>query len=310
MGSERERDPVTPGLGWRLVEWSANLLDQHERQAVLGDVAESGERWNRALGEVLGLVIRREAAMWINARPLLILVDVIMPLGLLISVNARFISGETSVYVWMYANNTDWELLHNSGFWYVLADASFLVVGQYLTLVCWSWTVGFVIGGVSRKPAWRTSTVLVLVLVLAETALAPHYMAYCWQWLQVLVHIPPAQVSNGPVTALGFYRVAFPFLVQMILVALPAICGMHQGARVRAFRRPWRIGVWSLAFLSLAVLLTRDPGFGVLAVMYMRPAFWRIPEIRWIELVAYWPAAYLAVNAARQRILARRRVLP
>ena len=54
---------------WSLVELVSCLLDPPERDAVRGDLAECGAGACRTLGEVIGLVVRRQAAHWVDWRP-------------------------------------------------------------------------------------------------------------------------------------------------------------------------------------------------------------------------------------------------
>jgi hypothetical protein len=51
------------------VEMLARLLEPTEREAVLGDLAETGETGARAIRDLAGLVIRRQAAPWRDWRP-------------------------------------------------------------------------------------------------------------------------------------------------------------------------------------------------------------------------------------------------
>ena len=60
---------MTTRVYWLLVEMVSRLLDQPERDVVRGDLAECGARPGPALREVAGLVIRRQAALWIDWRP-------------------------------------------------------------------------------------------------------------------------------------------------------------------------------------------------------------------------------------------------
>lgn len=109
MGNKPDVSSMTR-LWWQLVEILAGVLDEAEREAVLGDFSESEETGGRALREILGLVVRREAALWVNSRPWVILATLIIPLSVSISVLSRMVSGETAVYAWMYLNNWDWGL--------------------------------------------------------------------------------------------------------------------------------------------------------------------------------------------------------
>jgi hypothetical protein len=70
---------------WRLIDGFSHLLEPEERDVVLGDLAESGAAGAEALRDVLGLVFRRQAAIWINWRPWLALLEVAGPVGLLLT---------------------------------------------------------------------------------------------------------------------------------------------------------------------------------------------------------------------------------
>ena len=49
---------------WWLGNSSAQMLESGEREAVRGDLAESGETGGQALRHVVGLVIRRQVSIW------------------------------------------------------------------------------------------------------------------------------------------------------------------------------------------------------------------------------------------------------
>src|SRR6185503_6548406 len=118
---------------WWLVDIVSRALEPNEQDAVRGDFAESGESSGQALRDVLGLVVRRQAALWNDWRPWLVLVGLIVPLGMLLSIVSRSTANMNATYVWLYANNWDWALLKNAGFWYTFADSATLVFGRCLT---------------------------------------------------------------------------------------------------------------------------------------------------------------------------------
>lgn len=49
---------------WWVVHRLSLLLESNERDAVLGDFAESGESAGKALADLLGLLLRRQVALW------------------------------------------------------------------------------------------------------------------------------------------------------------------------------------------------------------------------------------------------------
>src|SRR3979409_2222035 len=69
---------------WPLVGVAVRLLERSEREAVLGDLLETGESTWRGLLDVLGLVIRRQLAHWKNWRPWLALFGLALPSSLLL----------------------------------------------------------------------------------------------------------------------------------------------------------------------------------------------------------------------------------
>src|SRR5262245_54078117 len=88
--------------GWWLVDALCSLLDRDERDAVYGDLIESNASTGRALLEVGGLVLRRQGSAWLDWRPWVILVMVVVPLGVLLSVSSRGVMDAASHYVSLY----------------------------------------------------------------------------------------------------------------------------------------------------------------------------------------------------------------
>jgi hypothetical protein len=72
------------GVGWRLIDAVALLLERDEREAVLGDLVEAGESAWHGLLDVLGLVIRRQAVLWRSWRPWLAAFALALPGSLLL----------------------------------------------------------------------------------------------------------------------------------------------------------------------------------------------------------------------------------
>ena len=114
MGGEPSRDQAMNRICWWLVDVVSRMLEPGERDVVRGDFAESGESGGRALRDVLGLVVRRQAALWKDWRPWLALVGLIVPLAMLLSIVSRITAGQSATYIWLYANNWDWALLEDT----------------------------------------------------------------------------------------------------------------------------------------------------------------------------------------------------
>lgn len=281
----------------RLVDIASRLLEPAERDVVLGDFAESGESGGRALCGVLGLVVRRQAALWKDWRPWVVLVGLIAPLGMLLSIISRLTAQQNATYIWLYANNWDWALLRYAEFWYEFAASAAFVIVRCLTLVCWSWTAGFVLGFVSRRIVQAYGAALCLILTGGLFG-APRYLAYFFQYN---IHRPISSDTHDPVSGLLFYRVMLPLIVQALLVAVPSLVGMRQGVNAGRFTRLVRIVLWTAAIGTLLLLLVQEPGFVFFLRAFWLRRIWQVWQIRWLQFLVYWPVVYFLARAIRQR---------
>jgi len=110
----------------RILSILANLLATDEREAVLGDLAEAGESGMKAIVGVFGLVVRRQAALWLDWRPWLTLVGFVIPAGLALHLIAR----------WDVGLFTE-EALRKDLPWFAR-----LLTLTFATLACWSFLSG------------------------------------------------------------------------------------------------------------------------------------------------------------------------
>jgi hypothetical protein len=134
--------------GWPFVEAAARLLARDEREAVLGDLAESCETPWRSLCGVLGLVCRRETAAWKSWRPWLAAFGVAFPSSLLLM-------GVSLSVTWSYLTLSCPELLQKSSL--TLGSGTFVLFCKALLLIGCSWTGGFVVGSLSRRTLWAST---------------------------------------------------------------------------------------------------------------------------------------------------------
>jgi hypothetical protein len=310
MGGEPHRNPMMARTDWWLTETVSRLLEPDERDAVLGDFAESGETGRQALLGVLGLVARRQSVVWMSWRPWLTLVGLIVPLGMLLSIVSRTTANGSAVYLWLYANNLDWALLRNPGFWRLLPETIELLFLWYLTLGCWSWTSGFVLGPASRGMVRINGFLLCLMLLLGELFVAPRYFAYCDQYIHRVFGVPSLPDYNAVVFENPFYRVMFPLIIQAVLVAIPTLWGMRQGLGAGKLQLRFRIALWTAAVITLAAMVIQERGFWLflnphVVNAYLQPGLWLGRGIRFVQFAVYWPVVYLAPNAIRQCLRAR-----
>ena len=297
------------GFWWELVELSSGLLDTDEREAVLGDVLESGDSGPQAFLGVVGLVVRRQVVLWQNWRPWAVLLAVILPLGFLVSIVSRETSDGSAVYIWMYANNWDWGVARNPGFWRLLCQSSISISLWYLTLGCWSWVAGFVVGFLSRGMERINGWLLCLILMLGELG-APRYFGYVFEYEQRAFGLGQPSDGNAVVFDIAFYRVVFPLMVQITLVALPALWGMRRaGSALKAGRFVhFALGVAVLA--TLLEMVTHEPSFWLLVGPRItgfrpQPALWNsiLHVRRLLDPIQYWPIIFLMAHALRKRKL-------
>lgn len=130
---------------WPLVEVAALLLEPSEREAVLGDLLETGEGGWRGLLGVLGLVTRRQLSYWKNWQPYLAVFGLALPgslvlMGTSVSVSLiyeRFLEHR----ILLGSPDTTYE-----GFLQLLCRG--------LLLIACSWACGFVMGSISPRTLW------------------------------------------------------------------------------------------------------------------------------------------------------------
>jgi hypothetical protein len=248
-----------------IADFLARLLEPGEGEAVLGDLAERGTSGGAAICEVAGLVARRQA---------------------------RFAADGSSVTLWMYFNNRDWNLVQLPAFRHDFPHFLLLVAGAYAILACWSWIVGFAIGALSRRTAVLNGALLCLLLLLAQ-----------FVGLPLLLHgsITTGREyrPNGPVFTVWFYRAMLPVLVQMILVILPSVLGVRQGFRFAGFGQPVKALLMSAAILSGIPIVwlglvwfdhfTNRPAAG--------PLYNSLMAQLWLGWVNWWPVVYWTTQA-------------
>lgn len=292
MGNGPTHNSIMSRNCWTVALWLSSMLDDAERDAVIGDLAESREKGSRALVNVLGLVVRRQATFWKNSHFWAVLLIMVLPLSFLLCTVAQGVAGETAVYTWMYANNWDWELFKNFGFWYEMWHVAIQTFLAWLMLACWSWSAGFLLGCYRKVAQPQTSGALLLLLALLQIANAPQHWFHFWVALSGIPQLTSFD-GHAPVSAITFYRVVFPFLVLGMLVAVPAVWGMRQ----EKMRRPrkFRIVLVLAASVSVLTMLFRiPPGLGFLLGSYSGE--WVSKTMRVSLLLAYWPVLYMLIK--------------
>ena len=283
------------GISWWLVDHVSRLLQPDERDAVRGDLTELGVSGGKALCDLLGLVVRRQARVWTDWRPWLALVGLVAPLGLVLSLVSRYWADASAIYAWLYVNNWTWGYLESPGARLDLVHVSATFIIQCATLICWAWTLGFALGSLSRRAVWVNGVLFALVLLGGPFDVA------------ALALRNPA---NAAVFSVTFYRVWFPILLRIVFVLLPALWGMHQGPRIAALSVGQAIS-WAGAVTTLTLLATQSLEMSVILGWWSlsgdSPSVGGFSQLRdsWplrlLPVSMMWPAGYMVATARWRR---------
>ena len=276
---------------WWWADVVARTLEPGEREAVRGDLAESGETGGQALVEVLGLALRRQAAPWMDWPAWLVLAGLVLPLGVLLCLIARRNADGSAIYLWLYGNNWDPSYWSSPGLRHELVQHAAAILTGYFTLFCWSWSSGFLLGGVSRRRGLPLQSILFVLFVLFGAALGapPRHFGHA------LFYRARDYPNNAAVFDLTFYRVIFPLILQFALVLGPSIWGMRQAVRAASGRPLLRSLLWTAAIASLAAMAIQT---GLASVPYVQEGISRAVA----QVIACWPVGYLvAAGISRHR---------
>ena len=162
-----------------LLEVAAQLLEPNEREAVLGDLAETGESAWRGLLEILGRAARRQALIWADWRPWLAAFGVSLPgslllMGVSLSVTCTSLR-LAGLEVFAHCAPTGSEDLP-------------LLLCHVLLLTTWAWTVGCMVGFVSRRTLWASAITCLVPCVFCLTRFHQDALSrFC-----LLLFVPPA----------------------------------------------------------------------------------------------------------------------
>jgi hypothetical protein len=275
------------GVGWQLADLLSGLLEPDERDAVRGDLIESRVSGRRALRDVLGLVVRRQAMAWLEWRPWMALVTVVIPIGVLLSHASRWLADTSALNLSHYYTVWDFAYLGYPGWRNDLLEIIALVVLKALALISWSWTTGFLLARMSRSAVWMTGALFFLAVFAAT--LGTSTMARGNE-----------QFSNH------FIGVVVPRLVRVFLVLLPAYAGMRRGLRNE------RLPVFATVIAAVAIIIVTTSMSRSLegAVTFGRRVIPRPgpdgavgthddPRPLWpLSLVMLWPTAFIVSTTA------------
>jgi len=130
---------------WPLVEVAALLLERDEREAVLGNLLETGDGAWQGLLDVLGLVVRRQLSHWKNWQPWLAVFGLALPGSLILMGISVSVSS-------IYERLIDHRILIGSP--HAIHEGFLQLLCRGLLLIGCSWACGFVLGSIAQRTLW------------------------------------------------------------------------------------------------------------------------------------------------------------
>jgi hypothetical protein len=261
---------------WGLIDKVSRILDPNERDAVLGDFAETDKTGGEALLDLVGLVVRRQIGYWKEWQPWVALLGVVAPMGVLVGLACRWWAEGSADILYLYVNGWTSAYLESPGGRLDLAHNLEGILFAYLALVCWSWTSGFVIGSLSRRTV-GVNGALFAFLLFGEALLIPQH------------HNP----YDPLVWSLTFYSVVYPLLLRAVLILVPVLWGMRKALRL-ATVPPLQTILAGVAIAFITGLAAQPLAFSVMGGWLHLHAAW---QLRLVPLVVVWPTVFMVATA-------------
>jgi hypothetical protein len=192
-----------------LVHLFSRFLEPHEREAVCGDLEESGVRGAQALRDIFGLVVRRQVELWKDWRPWVTLSALTIPAAVLLTLVSTALARSCDLYFWIARNYgaMDLSLLKENHL--SLAQGAEFITSRSFWLAVNAWASGFCLAFLSPRTARVSGAILFFVLA--------------WEEFQVVAGYQPGSTSP--------WRL-FPPLLQIFVVLPSVIWGVGHGRRL------------------------------------------------------------------------------
>jgi hypothetical protein len=130
---------MTSWTSWSVIEAASQLLPLKDREAVLGDLAETNQSLRQMLAQLFGLAVRRHLALWNSWQPWLAALGLALPTSFLLMGASISISSTVQQM-----------LSHPVPAHHALRT----LISPGLLLISWSWTAGLVVSFLSRRTLW------------------------------------------------------------------------------------------------------------------------------------------------------------
>jgi hypothetical protein len=282
MGGKPSLGRMVTRICWWLVDVLSRMLDADERQAVRGDLAESGESVVRAIRDVLDLIVRRQVGLWAGWQPWLALLGIACLAGVPLSRIAFRLNVDLGQQLMAYYKYG----VHFGNLLTPQQDITFLLC-LAVALIVWSWTCGFVLGSLSGRAVWLTWSVFYLV-VLDST------------WVRFI--LSGNMILRDPQPLRLLIAATLPLSPATFLFSVSSVWGAFLGVRRRVL--PLRaVYVLASAITIFTILTTWMSGWYETAHEEWSGGAWHgvAWPVRLLPFVlASWPVAYLLAMANRQ----------
>ena len=205
----------------------------------------------------------------------------------------------SAIYAWMYLNNWTWTYVTNAGARIDLIRYGAGISLNYLALVSWSWTGGFLLGIFSRRTIQANVSLFCLVLFLGETLGAPRDLSH---W--IILPRPLGHTDSDP------WRSVFAGVLQCVVPAdhtngpgdcFPSLWGVRQGLRLETLPGLRRTILWACVLAAVAALGTESSVWWQFRTWDIRPMPTPVPHLPSLMPIALLgPAGYWLAAAMRK----------
>lgn len=176
----------------RFVGALSRLLDPAEREYVCGDLEELQLRTPAAALGILGLLVRRQLAVWLNWGPWVALLGVAGLTGFFLSGWVGQIAGTTFVQVRTFLS---YGVAYEPGGVSALQQITYAATGA-IALLLWCWASGFILAVLSGRALWMTCALFYIVVRESSTirmALAGNIILKHGLWPALVLRLFPLE---------------------------------------------------------------------------------------------------------------------